>query len=309
MGKTPQEKLTRQRYITLVVMLLLILMLAVGSVVLWILTPRPVVNDPQAPFAVRTVTLEGNTKYREDAVLGMSGVTVGQNLFTVNTDDVRERLLAAFPYFETVDVQTLHMNEVHIAVTETSPAAAVAQNGCWLLFSRSGRVLEQREMRGDLPEGFLWVKGADPPPDAEGDLTVGGKVMDDYCLTIFHSLTDAISAHGLSGVTAMDLSDKNDLRLTWDDRIEIRLGNTSNLDHEIGVVAVTIPKVLGRHGQNASGVLNVSSYSNPALENQAVFTPSSLLPTTTTAQRRPSPGDQTQPSETEPSEDGGGEEE
>ncbi len=293
MRKTPRDKLAMQRFYALAVMLVLILILIIGSVVLWIITPRPAVIDPQAPFAVQAVTLEGNTKYREDAVIGISGVVVGQNIFSVNTSDVEQKILTTFPYFETVDVRMLHLNEVHITVTEGTAEAAMAQGGNWLVFSHSGRILESREITGDRPGKLVTVKGADPPENTQGDLVPGNAVMNDYCLSMYQTLMDSAERYALNSVTAINLSDKNDLQLTWDDRIVVRLGNSSNLEHEIGVVAVTIPKILSKHGQNASGVLNVSSYSNDALENQAIFTPQSLLPTQTTASRRPAPGETT----------------
>jgi len=99
--------------------------------------------------------------------------------------------------------------------------------------------------------------------------------------TIDHILA-AFEKQKLTGITEIDLSNRNDIRVHWNNRLEIRLGNNTNLDHEIAVVAVTIPKINDKHGKDASGVLDLRSYADSSTDNNyAVFTPQALVTTTT----------------------------
>ena len=288
-----RQSLAVRRFYMLVVCLTLIFLLAVGSVVLWAVTPWPVSQNQQnadSLFAVKTVTVEGNTKYSQEAVIGESGIQVGQSIFSVKSNQTEEKLLAAFPYFSSVQVQTLHMDEVHISVTETAVIGAIYADQSWVLVGENGKALEKQEIVSDMPKRLLYIKGTDAP---EGGVQLGGMAMDDYCQAILHTLLSAINRYELTNVTEIDMTDKTDLQLCWNGQILVKLGNSTNLEHEIGVVASTIPVILRDRGSHATGVLNVSSYSNDALENQAVFTPSSLLAETTTATRRPAAGETT----------------
>lgn len=297
-----RNKLATQRFYFLIVMLILILVFVVASLVLWLITPRPekqpTVSTDGGLFAVDTIVVEGNTKYREESVIGESGILVGQSVFAIDSNRIEQHLLDVFPYYASVEVHTTHMDEVTITVEETDVVGVIYANGSWVPIGANGKALDEWEISSDVPKNNVYIKGTTPP---EGGVVVGGMAFDDYSAALLKEMLVAVSDSGLTDIVEIDMTDKNDLRMNWRRQIEIRLGNSSNLAHQMNVVATTIPKILESRGQNITGILNVSSYSNDALENQAVFTPSSILPTTTTASRRLADEDTTQAG-TEPTE-------
>jgi len=290
--RAKENALTTKRFYLLIVMLLLIVALVVSSIVLWIITPRPESNTPPSTegnmFAVETITLEGNTKYLEESVIGESGVLIGQSIFKVKSNAVEEHLLNTFPYYADVDVQTLRMKEVRITVTETDCIGVMYADGHWIPIGGNGKVLDKQPITSDRPKNSLYIK-AKAPKDG---ISVGAQALDEYEASVLGTLLSAINRYALSDVTEINITDMTDIRLVWRSQIEVWLGNTSNLEHEIGVVAATIPKILQSRGEQASGRLNLVSYSSDeAVDKQAVFTPSSLLPTKPTAPRQPAPGE------------------
>ncbi|MBQ3093538.1 MAG: FtsQ-type POTRA domain-containing protein, partial [Clostridia bacterium] len=101
-----KNDLATQRFYFLIAMLALILIFAVASLVLWIAAPRekkPVKTDGGV-FSVKTITVEGNTTYQNNAVVGESGILIGQSIFAVDSNAVEEHLLKTFPYFSAVEV-------------------------------------------------------------------------------------------------------------------------------------------------------------------------------------------------------------
>lgn len=292
---TEQQAIATRRFYALIVMLVLILVLVTSSIIMLATMPQTAVGANEEAqsteegglFSVSSITLNGNTKYREDAVIGESGVYIGQSIFSIDGQTAKEHLLETFPYYESVEVQTVNMHEVHITVTETPVVGVTYAGGFWVPIGRNGKALDQQEIRSDLPKGALYIKSTPP----EEGLTVGSAAMDPYAWETLEVLLAAFEQYGLTDVTQIDMSDMSDIRFHWRGQIEVLLGNTTNLTHEIGVVASTIPKILESRGNNVSGRLNVSSYSNEALENQAVFTPSSLLSNPTTAPRPSADGE------------------
>lgn len=292
--RTAEHALATKRFYLLIVLLFLILALVISSVVLWFATPRP--EEPDKPpsttgnmFAVETITVEGNTRYLEESVIGESGVLIGQSIFTVQSNEIEAHLLKTFPYFSSVEVQTMHMDEVRIRVTETDVIGVMYADGCWVPVGANGKALDKQPVTSDRPKNSLYIKCGLP----EGGIAVGAPAMEDYTASVLSTILSSINRYQLADVTEIDLIDLTDIRLVWRSQIEVLLGNTTNLVHEIGVASTTIPKILESRGAQATGCLNLISYSNEALENQAIFTPASLLPTSTTATRKPAAGETT----------------
>ena len=87
-------------------------------------------------------------------------------------------------------------------------------------------------------------------------------------------------------ITMVDIGDRNDIRLDWNNQITLLLGNDSNLRYEIAAAASTLPRVFEKHGKTVTGQLDLSQYSNPAITAPAiVFTPSALLETKPTQEQ------------------------
>ncbi|MBQ3068458.1 MAG: FtsQ-type POTRA domain-containing protein [Clostridia bacterium] len=276
-----REAQARHRFYFLVVLLTIILALLLGIVFFWLTMPSQ--GAEGGVFSVSEIHVKGNSVYHEEAVVAQSGVYKGQSIFAVNSNDAEKAIREAFPYYETVEVQTVNMREVHITVTETEVVAAVYANGHWVLVGKNGMALEECEITSDRPKRLMLIEGGVPP---EGGIKVGAPVMDVYSWAIAEKLLDAIRVAEFQDITRVDLSDISDLKVYWRDQIEVRLGNDSNLEYELRVIAHDVlPKLTASHSENVTGVLDISSYSNPDLQDQTIFTPSSLLATTTTAPR------------------------
>ncbi len=287
-----RQALATRRFYFLIAMLVLIVLFAFGSLYIWITMPRvgddgrPLATD--GPFAVEKIVLSGNTQYDQETVLYESNVVIGQSIFTVKTEEVEKALLETFPYYTSVEVQTVGMSEVHIDVSETTAIGVVASNGSWVTVGKNGKALDRKPMTSNTPKGQLYLKGTFPP---ENGVAVGGDAMDELSMDTVITLINAIERVGLTDIIEIDMSNPSNIRMNWRGQIEIHLGNNSNLEHEINVAAECIPNLITLRGKKVSGILDLTSYSNKDLDDQAVFTPSSLIsgPTVSSADTQDEP--------------------
>lgn len=226
-------------------------------------------------FGVREITVTGDTRYRHEAIIHYSGLTVGQSIWSVNRVTAAEKVVAAFPYIQEATVTKTSFNTYEIHVKETDAIGVMYGFGQWLAVGSNGCLLETSAVESDRPPYALYLKGAEPLSGV-----VGETALDERSLAIVNELLAAFDEHGLYGVNEIDLSNKSDLRLNWNNRITIKLGNDSNLTHEIAVVMKTLPGIKEKHGEYAAGLLDVSSFSEGG--TMAVFTPKDLLTTATT---------------------------
>ncbi len=224
-------------------------------------------------LAVESISVEGNTRYDDEAIIGVSGIEIGQSVFSVNKRTAAKNIRKAFAYAEAVTVDISLKRHVTLKITEAEELGAVYVGGKWVVVSRQGRGLMHLPVESERPFRRLYLKGANVLSDKLGET-----VLEKHDLAIALELCDAMAANGLVGVGEIDLSDRGDIRLNWKNQITIALGNDSNLTYEVAAAVSAIPKVLSRHGDTATGLLNLSQYSDETVTSPViVFTPSSLL--------------------------------
>jgi len=226
-------------------------------------------------FSLKEITVSGETRYLKEAIVQQSGLSVGQSIWSVDKVEAGERVLAAFPYIQDVKVVNTAYNKLDIAVSETDEIGVMYGDGKWLAVGSNGRILEVTAVESDRPLRALYLKGAEAVGKA-----VGEQAMDDRSFAIVNELLAAFREYDLDGVCEIDLSNKSDLRINWNNRITVKLGNDSNLTHEIGVMTSALPGIERQYGEQAVGQLDVSAFSEDG--TMAVFTPRDLLTTATT---------------------------
>lgn len=227
-------------------------------------------KDKPSALGVRSVTVEGNTQYDNDAIVAISGIRVGQSVFSVNKGQAVKKIKNTFSYVEEVKVAVGLSRNVVIRITEAEEMGAVYADGSWIVVDAEGKGLLRLPMESERPLRRLYLKGAQVVSSE-----LGKQVLSDRSLAIVSEIFEAFELYELGDVNEIDMTSLSDIRVNWKNQITIALGNDSNLTYEIAVAAATIPKVLDRHGASASGVLNVSQYSDKTIETPSIiFTPS-----------------------------------
>ncbi len=221
-------------------------------------------------LGVRSITVEGNTQYDNNAIIAISEIRVGQSVFSINEGQAVKKIKKTFSYVEDVSIDVGVSRNVVIRITEAEEMGAVYAGGNWIVVDSDGVGLLRLPIESERPLRRLYLKGAQTVSDE-----LGKQVLSDRSLAIISEIFQAFELYELGNVNEIDMTNLSDIRVNWKNQIVIALGNDSNLTYEIAVAAATIPKVLDRHGASASGVLNISQYSDKTIETPAIiFTPS-----------------------------------
>ena len=230
-------------------------------------TPKPT-DGEGGTFKVRSLTVEGNKHYSAEQILRASGLYVGQSVWEVNKAQTVANVKAACPYVESASVSSSLLNTITITVKETTIVGAMYHNSEWILVGKNGQAVDKMKVESDVPPRLLYLKGA----TATGK-GLGKPAMDERCTEILKKYLAAAEENELTGICELDLSNKGDLKLNWNNQITILLGNDSNLSYEIAVVKTNLPSVLKNKGKQVHGTLDVSSYSDENATNRVIFTP------------------------------------
>lgn len=185
------------------------------------------------------IQINGSTLYPPEQIASVGGVFAGQNLIRLNTDFVGERISDHLVYVDDIEVVKDYPNGLIINITEAVPQSQIEQDGSLYTVSQSGRLLEvnQSERNEKLPlvVGFELKQAIAGQPAFSAD-----EQKTDILVSIFEKLGEL----DFQKIHKIDISDRTDIRLYYDDRLEIELGSSVDLDIKLRSIKAVIDSKL-----------------------------------------------------------------
>jgi len=260
---------------TSIVLAVVLLLVLVGALVVMkiIGTQQSKRGETTSFLAVKEIRVEGDTRYTVEELIERSGLYVGQSLLGVNKVQAHDALLAAFPYLSTVEIGNASFDVLRIRVTETKVLGAVEMADGWMIVGENNHALELLPADQPVPEGTLRIRGA----SLEGE-RIGAALLDERSLRICRTLAAAANLYGLDSMTTIDITEKTNISLLLNERMQVILGNETNMPAQIETLVDTLPTLLKNNGQDAAGRLDMTSYADDdPNNNRSVYTPQELL--------------------------------
>ncbi len=247
------------------------------------------------------VEINGKAYYTEDKIIEISGIEIGQNIFSIDLEAVESEVESRLPYVEKCEIRRALPTGIRISVISAEPAGVVTLNtGARVIISAEGKSLEKlnplsdaavsetdvHEVSGtdmsqtDLPsEGSAYYGDHSVFVDEKAlpeivglavfDGTEPGEYIvtaDETAITTLGQLTELLIKYDLPP-HKIDLSAGN-LYAYYDNRIVIKLGSGAELEAKIQLASEII---LNKLSEYDSGRVDVSSV------NKGYFTPEYML--------------------------------
>lgn len=258
-GKRRRRRRTGRK--TLHVLLVLVFLLIAGGVLC--MTTFLKIED---------VTVVGIAYYAPDEIAAASGIQKEDNLLQVPVAEIREKLLAEFPYIETVEITRKLPPAIEITLTQSEAAAAILEGEEIVLITRASKVLE-RGRRGEItiPPQAPLVQGIDTrgvkpgrllsePEAVKGEDEQAQEAREERLkktnsgLIMLWYLFDAMEETGFTNITNVDVSDPLDMKVIYENRMLLKLGTEANLAHKLTFVR----EALDDQGPEKEGRIDVS---------------------------------------------------
>ena len=188
-------------------------------------------------FRVEQLEIVGLTRYDTQDVLNTFGIKQGDNLFFCDSLRGQKRLLAQYPYFESVSVERDLPSRMVVTVKEAQPIAAVnSTQGGWFVLDKDCRVLERTDQEGakDAAEVLgLRTPGAEPGQTLPAE--------DPDVLEALKTLANGLDKVGLGGkATLYNLQDLDNIWFLYEERFAVCVGDTKNLDHKLAILQALV---------------------------------------------------------------------
>lgn len=232
-------------------------------------------------FKVEHVQVTGCNKYIPWDVSEASGIETGSNLLTVSRAQIGGNVISKLPYVDTVRVGIKLPDTVIIEITELDVVYSIEDgDGNWWLMNDAGKIVDQTNavtakeytqvlgVKAELPQiGQQAVAkeaelGTIPVETEEGEETlpqitvaVPAGVTGAERLRTALLVLQELSKHSISGlVDSVDFTSLTEIELWYNERFQVNLGDTSQLEYKVNALEATI----GQMESYESGHLDIS---------------------------------------------------
>ncbi len=235
------------------------------------------------------VSIKGTEYYSGESVIELSGIEEGQNIFSIDLDEIEEKIEKEMPYIEECEIKRSLPTGIKINITGAQPVGMVTlQSGVRIIVSVEGKSLEMLapddgSVASDTDTAVTSatdVSGTDTIlaqsvgmlrhsiyidesslPEIVGLQVSGGmepgeyiEISDETALTTLKHLTELLEKYELPP-KKIDLS-AGKLFVYYDDRIVIKLGAGTDLETKIEMANDIIKNKLSEYDSGRVDVTN-----------------------------------------------------
>ncbi len=215
---------------------------------------------------VSKIVIEGESRYKENKITEAANVYVGINMLSVRQDATNEAVTKTLPYIKDVQVDYRFPETLALIVTSTQEKMLIEGSTGYICLDGDGKVLSLKKKK--LTDGRYLVQGlTEQTAEVGADFvpTEDNKAKYEKAAEII-SLLEATGKFTKGTVVVSNL---NDVRVIYDSRINIYLGDCEKLESQItsamDVIAVDEDIINGQTG-----------YIETRYEGQAPFKPGSM---------------------------------
>ncbi len=192
-------------------------------------------------FSLKTVVVNGSAQYSYNQILSAVNVKKGDLIFSVSEEELEQILTDEFAYIRAVKLEKEYPGTVIITVEEEIPEFYFEMQAEFFLLNRELKVLERFDTLAKLTEAAPKAQRVEIPQVAKAVVCEKLVFADDSkSRHTDEALLMLIKSRLYKGLTEIDFSDRFNMTLVYDSRLEICLGSFRDfgykLDLAIGMI-------------------------------------------------------------------------
>ncbi|MBR2672140.1 MAG: FtsQ-type POTRA domain-containing protein [Oscillospiraceae bacterium] len=187
---------------------------------------------------IQNVMIGGDLSYyTSEDITSVLGDLTGKNLIFFNSSHYKRDILKAYPYLDDVTFERQFPDTILVKVKEIENCLALPYNGGMLIVSDELKIVDNSERKAtNIPsiygiQPLAFTIGEPIEVDSENEEAVKTK---DELLQLIKILEDY---EIMDRVTAINVRDRLNLSLVYDNRIFVSIGTISNLDYKIKMMS------------------------------------------------------------------------
>lgn len=183
-------------------------------------------------FKIESITVEGNTVYTTERIVGCCGADIGQNIFLVRAEDVAKQLGRELPFIYSVRLERKLPGTLNLVVYEEKPRFYFQYESDFVVLSREMKVLDITSNSDYFYETYPTVLRVEMP---EVSYAVAGEIIrfrDEANSTALKKVLDTLENCSIGEkINSVDFRNRFDVKLNYEQgRFTILFGNVSDAE-------------------------------------------------------------------------------
>ena len=221
-------------------------------------------------FSVETIVVDGTAHYSYTQILKAAGLEKGDIIFFVSEKKLNQTLVNNFAYVRSVKVEKQYPSTVTITIEEEVPQYYIELQKEYFLLSAELRVLgryydEQKLLEFSPDVQFIEL------PDVSRAVVANWLVFasESNSRHTQEALTYLADSRVYDGVSNVDFSNRFDLTITYDNRLEIHMGSFTDFAYKLDLAL----GMIHAYPDTATGKLEIIYNADGELEGIATVNP------------------------------------
>lgn len=231
---------------------ILVVVLAVGIIVTLSMTVL---------FNIKEIRVTGDAQnYTAEQIVSATGIAIGDNMVRLDVAQAEENGFQNLVYIESINIKRQFPSTLVIEVEKSVPTYNVTYEFGTLIVSETGRILENSM---DPTPGLITITGYVPEETTPGEFISAKEERDDKIYTAFRELFSTKEL--ATPIISIDMTNKNDIIVNFDDRIQFNMGNWNEIDYKITFAQ----EVIAKQSPNKEGYLTMIGSNQCSFRNKS----------------------------------------
>ncbi len=180
-------------------------------------------------FYVKNIDIQGDEIYSATKIKEAANIHEGQSFFAVNTKLAETKIYSLLTYIDDAKIQKNFPNKISISVETAHPTYAIKQNDEYIILSANHKLLESQS---EAPAEVIIISGLNLLESKTPKI----QYEDEKSKDLFIHIAQTLKSMSLNALKEIDISNKENILLNYDNRINIKLGNSEDLDYKLQTV-------------------------------------------------------------------------
>ncbi len=206
-------------------------------------------------FKTKRIDIEGDEYYSREQIEAFGNVSLQQNIFIGAMNSTPQDIVDNLPYVESAKISFAIPDTITIKIKNAERKYAIKDGNNYLVVSSKGRILDDGET--SIPEGLIELKCGDIDDKSVGSYINFG---DGNVSKVLETLAKSFEDNEVKNITSIDISDLTEIVVNYDNRIDIVIGTSDDIDYKIKTAVTIIDEKLDPNGVGTiTGTLDVST--------------------------------------------------
>lgn len=217
-------------------------------ILLFLLTVSCVTLSLTVLFNISEIKIIGADNMDKEKILSSANVDIGTNLVRLKKSQVVDRIINQNINIDDCTIKKKFPSTLVINIKESEPYLIINSEGSYYTLSKSGRVMNISQQVDSFD--IVYIYGLALPPEKLGDFID----LEQDAIANSMKIIDAIHKNKLEKTSKINIKDMTAIKLFYDNRIEIVIGNTRDIDYKLQIANEIIQTKIS---EQERGVLDV----------------------------------------------------